>query len=115
MAASSSTLLGSRGILGTPMSMPRYRQHHGDPSVDALGHDLDRLLALVHRHDRPGAGDAFAAGYICRLLDGQSGRDSVALGNAVARWSVRLPGNIESLPDRSDLQQLESGHRFVDR
>ena len=30
-------------------------QDHGDPSVDGLGHDFDGLLALVHRHDRPGA------------------------------------------------------------
>lgn len=65
--------------------------------------------------DRFGAGDAFAAGYICGLLDGRNSRESVALGNAVAGWSVRLPGNIESLPDRNDLRQLESGHRFVDR
>ena len=65
--------------------------------------------------DRFGAGDAFAAGYICGLLDGRDRRGAVALGNAVAGWSVRLPGNIESLPDRNDLRQLESGHRFVDR
>ena len=65
--------------------------------------------------DRFGAGDAFAAGYICGLLDGRSRRESVALGNAVAGWSVRLPGNIESLPDRNDLRQLESGYRLVDR
>ena len=65
--------------------------------------------------DRFGAGDAFAAGYICGLLDGRTRRGAVALGNAVAGWSVRLPGNIESLPDRNDLRQLESGHRFVDR
>ena len=65
--------------------------------------------------DRFGAGDAFAAGYISALLDGRSRREAIALGNAVAGWSVRLPGNIESLPDRNDLRQLESGHRFVDR
>ena len=65
--------------------------------------------------DRFGAGDAFAAGYICGLLDGRDRRGAVVLGNAVAGWSVRLPGNIESLPDRNDLRQLESGHRFVDR
>ena len=65
--------------------------------------------------DRFGAGDAFAAGYICGLLDGRDRRGAVALGNAVAGWSIRLPGNIESLPDRNDLRQLESGHRFVDR
>ena len=65
--------------------------------------------------DRFGAGDAFAAGYIRGLLDGRDPRGAVALGNAVAGWSVRLPSNIESPPDRHDLRQLESGHRFEDR
>ena len=65
--------------------------------------------------DRFGAGDAFAAGYIAGLLDGRDRRESVALANAVAGWSVRLPGNIESLPGRDELRQLESGHAFVER
>ena len=65
--------------------------------------------------DRFGAGDAFAAGYICGLLDDRNRRGAVAFGNVVAGWSVRLPGNIESLPDRNDLRQLESGYLFVDR
>lgn len=65
--------------------------------------------------DRFGAGDAFAAGYVVGLLEGRDRLGSAALGNAVAGWSVRLPGNIESLPDRNDLRQLESGHAFVAR
>ena len=65
--------------------------------------------------DRFGAGDAFAAGYIVGQLDGRSRRASVALGNVVAGWSIRLPGNIESLPDRNDLEQLELGNGFVVR
>ena len=65
--------------------------------------------------DRFGAGDAFAAGYIVGLLEGRDRLAAVALGNAVAGWSVRLPGNIESLPDWNDLQQLESGHAFIAR
>ena len=65
--------------------------------------------------DQFGAGDAFAAGYIVGLLEGRDRLESVALGNAVAGWSVRLPGNIESLPGRDDLRQLESGHAFVER
>lgn len=65
--------------------------------------------------DRFGAGDAFAAGYIVGLLEGRDRLASAVLGNAVAGWSVRLPGNIESLPDWNDLRQLESGHAFVAR
>ena len=65
--------------------------------------------------DRFGAGDAFAAGYIVGLLEGRDRLASASLGNAVAGWSVRLPGNIESLPEWNDLQQLESGHTHVAR
>ena len=59
-----------------------------------------------------------ARGAVLSCADGAErveGYGAVALANAVAGWSVRLPGNIELLPDRNDLRQLESGHRFVDR
>lgn len=65
--------------------------------------------------DRFGVGDSFAAGFITGLLDGVSLREAVALGNAVAGWSIRLPGNIEALPTRKDLQQMEDGNGFVFR
>ena len=91
--------LGARGaVLSCAGGAERIEGYGAEPAVDRFG-----------------AGDAFAAGYICGLLDGRDRRGAVALGNAVAGWSVRLPGNIESLPDRNDLRQLESGHRFVDR
>ena len=91
--------LGARGaVLSCADGAERVEGYGAEPAVDRFG-----------------AGDAFAAGYICGLLDGRDRRGAVALGNAVAGWSVRLPGNIESLPDRNDLRQLESGHRFVDR
>lgn len=78
---------------------------------------VERVGALGAEHvvDRFGAGDAFAAGYIVGLLEGRELLESVALGNAVAGWSVRLPGNIESLPDRNDLRRLKSGQTSVDR
>ena len=91
--------LGARGaVLSCAGGAERVEGYGAEPAVDRFG-----------------AGDAFAAGYICGLLDGRDRRGAVALGNAVAGWSVRLPGNIESLPDRNDLRQLESGHRLVDR
>ena len=91
--------LGARGaVLSCADGVERVEGYRAEPAFDRFG-----------------AGDAFAAGYICGLLDGRDCRGAVALGNAVAGWSVRLPGNIESLPDRNDLRQLESGHRLVDR
>jgi sugar/nucleoside kinase (ribokinase family) len=65
--------------------------------------------------DRFGVGDSFAAGFIVGLLDGRSLKDSITLGNAVAGWSIQLPGNIEALPDWNDLKELQNGKGFVAR
>ena len=66
-------------------------------------------VAVERPVDRFGVGDAFAAGYIVGLIRGQSGPDAVDLGNRVAGWSLQLPGNIESLPSRNELESwLES-------
>lgn len=65
--------------------------------------------------DRFGVGDAFAAGYIVGQLQGRSNLDAVALGNRVAGWSVQLPGNIESLPNWSELGGMDAGINMADR
>ena len=91
--------LGARGaLLSSSAGVERVESVPAEPPVDRFG-----------------AGDAFAAGYVVGLLEGRSRLESAALGNAVAGWSVRLPGNIESLPVRSDLEQLRSGHAVVKR
>ena len=91
--------LGARGaLLSSSAGVERVESVPADPPIDRFG-----------------AGDAFAAGYVVGLLEGRDRLESAALGNAVAGWSVRLPGNIESLPDRNDLRQLESGLAFVAR
>ena len=65
--------------------------------------------------DRFGVGDSFAVGYIVGLLEGSPVRECIRLGNAVAGWAIRLPGNIEALPTREDLRQLQDGQEFVTR
>lgn len=65
--------------------------------------------------DRFGVGDSFAAGFNVGLLEGRSPREAITLGNAVAGWSIRLPGNIEALPDWNDLRELQNGEEFVAR
>ena len=65
--------------------------------------------------DRFGVGDSFAAGFLVGLLKEQSLKEAVALGNAVAGWSIRLPGNIEALPNWNELQQFRSSSTFVIR
>ena len=65
--------------------------------------------------DRFGVGDSFAAGFLVGLLEEKPLREAISLGNAVAGWSIRLPGNIEALPDWNDLQQLRTATNFVVR
>lgn len=58
----------------------------------------------VQAVDPVGAGDAFAAGYLCGLLDGDDEQQRLALGCAVGAYAVTGLGDWESLPDRQDLQ-----------
>ena len=64
---------------------------------------------------RFGVGDSFAAGFLVGLLEEKPLREAISLGNAVAGWPIRLPGNIEALPDWNDLQQLRTATNFVVR
>jgi len=79
--------------------------------------DVERIggYLLENPVDRFGVGDSFAAGFNVGLLEGRSTRESIILGNAVAGWSIRLPGNIEALPDWNDLRELQNGEEFVAR
>ena len=70
---------------------------------------------LEHPVDRFGAGDCFAAGFIAGLLEDRPLYDAVTLGNAVAGWAIRLPGNIEALPTRREAEQMLTANRFVSR
>jgi 2-dehydro-3-deoxygluconokinase len=89
--------LGREGaILSTEDNVERITSHLVDKPVDRFG-----------------VGDSFAAGFLVALLEKNPLREAVSLGNAVAGWSIRLPGNIEALPDWNDLQQLRSATNFV--
>ena len=65
--------------------------------------------------DLMGAGDAFAAGFIAGILKGMAPADSVDLANFVAGMSIRLPGNIESLPTWDEVNRAQKGETFVKR
>ena len=65
--------------------------------------------------DLMGAGDAFAAGFIAGILKGRTPKDSVDLANFVASMSIRLPGNIESLPTWDEVNRAQKGEMFVKR
>ena len=65
--------------------------------------------------DLMGAGDAFAAGFISGLLKGLNLNDAVDLANFVASMSIRLPGNIESLPTWDEVNRAREGEMTVKR
>ena len=55
--------------------------------------------------DRIGAGDAFAAGLHCALLDGLSMPHALRYGNAVAALKLTMPGDI-ALVSRAEVDEL---------
>lgn len=58
--------------------------------------------------DTVGAGDGFAVGVISALLDGLSPLAAVRRGNLIGAQAVQVIGDMEGLPDRALLNQLEA-------
>jgi 2-dehydro-3-deoxygluconokinase len=59
--------------------------------------------------DPVGAGDAFCAGLLSGLLDGQPFRDAVARGAALGAFCVSTFGDYQGLPDRAGLKAFTEG------
>jgi 2-dehydro-3-deoxygluconokinase len=59
--------------------------------------------------DLMGAGDALAAGCLAGLLEGRDLVDAARLGIAVAGLAIQLPGNIESMPTRAEVDRSLHG------
>lgn len=57
--------------------------------------------------DTVGAGDGFAVGLISALLDGLTPQQALKRGNLVGAQAVQVVGDMEGLPTRAKLQQLE--------
>ncbi|TFH84853.1 sugar kinase [Billgrantia azerbaijanica] len=58
--------------------------------------------------DTVGAGDGFAVGVISALLDGRSPREAVRRGNLIGAQAVQVIGDMEGLPRRERLAELEA-------
>ncbi len=58
--------------------------------------------------DPVGAGDAFAAGYLSALLDGEPPAARLRRANLAGAFAVTVPGDWEGLPSRADLALLAS-------
>src|SRR5690606_18175415 len=65
--------------------------------------------------DPVGAGDGFCAGFLSGLLDGLSVKESVARGNLVGSIVVKVDGDVEGLPERSELIKYQSHMEDVAR
>lgn len=58
--------------------------------------------------DPVGAGDGFCAGFLSGLLDGLSIKESITRGNLVGSIVVKVDGDVEGLPERSELIKYQS-------
>ncbi|MCD8510784.1 MAG: sugar kinase [Bacillus sp. (in: Bacteria)] len=65
--------------------------------------------------DPIGAGDGFAAGFISGQLDGLGIEASIKRGNLVGSVVVQVSGDVEGLPDRSELARYSSSIQDVTR
>ncbi|MFC3284137.1 sugar kinase [Litchfieldella rifensis] len=64
--------------------------------------------------DTVGAGDGFAVGVVSALLDGLSPRAAVRRGNLIGAQAVQVPGDMEGLPSRARLNELEAALPSLD-
>lgn len=58
--------------------------------------------------DPIGAGDAFAAGFLSGILNGDSHENSVKRGNLLGSYAVTMEGDWEGLPDLMEIEQMFS-------
>jgi 2-dehydro-3-deoxygluconokinase len=71
------------------------------------GEDLQARALPVTAVDPVGAGDAFVAGYLSALLDGQPPNACLSLAARTAAFAVTVDGDWEGLPSRQDLRLLD--------
>ncbi|WP_136066264.1 sugar kinase [Modicisalibacter radicis] len=83
-----------------------YRSHTESFTVEGV--KVDKVVDTV------GAGDGFAVGVVSALLDGLSPHAALRRGNLIGAEAVQVPGDMEGLPHRGRLQQLESALPTLD-
>lgn len=64
---------------------------------------------VVRVVDTVGAGDGFAVGFVSARLEGREVAAAVARGNRIGALQVQVPGDMEGLPTRAELDRLEAG------
>lgn len=87
----------------------------GTTLIDSNGMEHIPAIPVDKVVDRFGVGDAFAAGFITALIRNAPQAEAISLGNKVAGWSIRLPGNIESLPNTDELASMDNALEVANR
>lgn len=96
---------GARAVvikLGPAGGYYRGTLEGADDSVSVPG------FAVTEVVDTVGAGDGFAVGVVSALLDGLSPRAAVRRGNLIGAQAVQVVGDMEGLPRRVRLTELEA-------
>ncbi|MFG6178717.1 sugar kinase [Halomonas sp. THAF12] len=65
-------------------------------------------MAVSEVVDTVGAGDGFAVGAVSALLDGRAPREALERGNLIGALAVQVLGDMEGLPTRALLAELEA-------
>ncbi len=86
---------------------PEGSYYHGvlggqEASFTVAGFPVSQVVDTV------GAGDGFAVGVISALLDGLSPREALRRGNLIGAEAVQVTGDMEGLPYRERLTELEA-------
>lgn len=82
------------------------RAERGAAAFTAAG-TFEQPPVVVTAVDTVGAGDAFCAGYLSALLDGEDIRGRLGRGALMGAFAVSTAGDWEGLPDRSELELLQ--------
>lgn len=72
-------------------------------------------IKVTNVTDPVGAGDGFSAGFISGKLDGLTVEESIQRGNIIGSIVVQVSGDVEGLPDRSELSRYSSDIQDVTR
>ncbi|MWG36255.1 carbohydrate kinase family protein [Halomarina oriensis] len=94
------TALVTRGAKGAHASSTADAPWGAD-TVDHAGYPVDPV-------DTTGAGDAFTAGALAALVDGESLPEVLAFANAVAAVTTTAEGAMTALPDRGAVRAFRS-------
>lgn len=73
------------------------------------GKPVNIPVPAVKVQDTTGAGDCFSAALAVALGEGRTLRDAVLFANTAASLSVQVPGVVESLPFRAEVEKVLGG------